>query len=50
MQLLAELVPRLFRLEQPEIEQLRPRVQAIADALLDAVACRAEMDVIADYA
>jgi cytochrome P450 len=32
------------------IEQLRPRVQAIADALLDAVAGRGEMDVIDDYA
>jgi cytochrome P450 len=32
------------------VEQLRPRVQAIADALLDAVADRGEMDVISDYA
>src|SRR5262245_1649895 len=32
------------------VEQLRPRVQAIADALLDAVAGRGEMDVIDDYA
>jgi cytochrome P450 len=32
------------------IEQLRPRIQAIADALLDAVAGRGEMDVIDAYA
>jgi cytochrome P450 len=32
------------------VEQLRPRVQAIADALLDAVAGRGEMDLIDDYA
>jgi cytochrome P450 len=32
------------------IEQLRPRIQAIADALLDAVAGRGEMDVIDEYA
>lgn len=32
------------------IEQLRPRVQAIADALLDAVDGRGEMDLIGDYA
>ncbi|MBP3960953.1 cytochrome P450 [Gemmata sp. G18] len=32
------------------VEQLRPRVQAIADALLDAVADRGEMDVIDEYA
>src|SRR5262249_32929826 len=32
------------------VEQLRPRVQAIADALLDAVADRGEMDVTNDYA
>jgi cytochrome P450 len=32
------------------VQQLRPRVQAIADALLDAVAGRGEMDVIGDYA
>ena len=32
------------------VEQLRPRVQAIADALLDAVTARGEMDVIDDYA
>jgi cytochrome P450 len=32
------------------IEQLRPRIQAIADGLLDAVAVRGEMDVIDDYA
>src|SRR5262249_13929072 len=32
------------------VEQLRPRIQAIADALLDAVAGRGEMDLIDDYA
>ena len=32
------------------VEQLRPRVQAIAEALLDAVAGRGEMDLIEDYA
>jgi cytochrome P450 len=32
------------------IEQLRPRIQAIADALLDAVASRGEMDLIDAYA
>ncbi|MBX9582054.1 MAG: cytochrome P450 [Gemmataceae bacterium] len=32
------------------VEHLRPRVQAIADALLDAVAGRGEMDVIDEYA
>jgi cytochrome P450 len=32
------------------VEQLRPRVQAIAEALLDAVAARGEMDLIDDYA
>jgi cytochrome P450 len=32
------------------VELLRPRVQAIADALLDAVADRGEMDLIDDYA
>jgi cytochrome P450 len=32
------------------VEQLRPRVQVIADALLDAVAGRGEMDVVDDYA
>ena len=32
------------------IERLRPRVQAIADGLLDAVQDRGEMDVIDDYA
>jgi cytochrome P450 len=32
------------------VEQLRPRIQAIADALLDAVAGRGEMDLIKDYA
>jgi cytochrome P450 len=32
------------------IEQLRPRIQAIADALLDAVASRGEMDLIDEYA
>jgi cytochrome P450 len=32
------------------VEQLRPRVQAIAEALLDAVAGRGEMDLIDDYA
>jgi cytochrome P450 len=32
------------------IERMRPRVQAIADALLDAVQDRGEMDLIDDYA
>ncbi|HWL33070.1 MAG TPA: cytochrome P450 [Gaiellaceae bacterium] len=32
------------------VEQLRPRVQAIADELLDAVDARGEMDLSADYA
>ena len=32
------------------VEQLRPRVQAIADELLDAVEPRGEMDLSADYA
>jgi cytochrome P450 len=32
------------------IERMRPRVQAIADALLDAVQVRHEMDLINDYA
>jgi cytochrome P450 len=32
------------------IERMRPRVQAIADALLDAVQERGEMDLIDDYA
>ena len=32
------------------IEQMRPRVQAIADTLLDAVQDRGEMDLIDDYA
>jgi cytochrome P450 len=32
------------------IEQMRPRVQAIADGLLDAVKDRGEMDLIDDYA
>lgn len=32
------------------VEQLRPRVQAIAEALLDAVAGRGEMDLIGAYA
>jgi cytochrome P450 len=32
------------------IEQLRPRIQAIADALLDAVASRGQMDLIDEYA
>ena len=32
------------------IERMRPRVQAIADALLDAVEERGEMDLIDDYA
>lgn len=32
------------------VEQLRPRIQAIADALLDAVAGRGEMDLIDEYA
>ena len=32
------------------VEQLRPRIQAIADELLDAVEPRGEMDLSADYA
>ena len=32
------------------VEQLRPRIQAIADELLDAVEARGEMDLSADYA
>jgi cytochrome P450 len=32
------------------VEQLRPRVQAIADSLLDSVAGRGEMDLIDEYA
>jgi cytochrome P450 len=32
------------------VEQLRPRVQAIAEALLDAIAGRGAMDLIDDYA
>jgi cytochrome P450 len=32
------------------VEQLAPRIQAIADELLDAVARRGRMDLIADYA
>jgi cytochrome P450 len=32
------------------VEQLRPRIQAIADELLDAVEKRGEMDLSADYA
>jgi cytochrome P450 len=32
------------------IERMRPRVQAIADALLDAVQDRGEMDLVDDYA
>ena len=32
------------------VEQLRPRIQAIADELLDAVEARGEMDLSAEYA
>ena len=32
------------------VEQLRPRIQAIADELLDAVETRGSMDLSADYA
>jgi cytochrome P450 len=32
------------------VEQLRPRIQAIADELLDAVAARGSMDLAAEYA
>ena len=32
------------------VEQLRPRIQAIADELLDAVEARGEMDLAAEYA
>src|SRR2546430_11912643 len=32
------------------IEQLRPRIQQIADELLDAVQARGTMDLIADFA
>jgi cytochrome P450 len=45
---LRRLVSKAFT--PPMVEQLRPRVQAIADALLDAVAGRGEMDVIDDFA
>src|SRR5262245_44107254 len=45
---LRRLVSRAFTPRM--VEQLRPRVQAIADALLDAVAGRGEMDLIDEYA
>jgi cytochrome P450 len=45
---LRRLVSRAFTPRM--IEQLRPRIQAITDALLDAVASRGKMDVIDDYA
>jgi cytochrome P450 PksS len=32
------------------IERMRPRIQQIADELLDAVQARGEMDIVADYA
>jgi cytochrome P450 len=45
---LRQLVAKAFTPRM--VEQLRPRVQAIAEALLDAVAGRGEMDLIDDYA
>jgi cytochrome P450 len=45
---LRALVSKAFTLRL--IERMRPRVQAIADGLLDAVKDRGEMDLIDDYA
>jgi cytochrome P450 len=45
---LRRLVSKVFTPRM--VEQLRPRVQAIADALLDAVADRGTMDLMDDYA
>lgn len=45
---LRRLVSKVFTPRM--VEQLRPRIRAIADALLDAVAGRGEMDLIAEYA
>ncbi len=45
---LRQLVSKAFTPRM--IEQLRPRIQQIADALIDAVEARGEMDLIADFA
>ena len=45
---LRRLVTRAFTPKM--VEQLRPRIQAIADELLDAVEGRDGMDLSADYA
>ena len=45
---LRRLVTKAFTPKR--VEQLRPRIQAIADELLDAVEARGEMDLSAEYA